>query len=94
MLPGQCILAGACILDDAFMQLLKDKVETMTSPRAFQALTEKDLHGIVYNHWELDIKGCFDDNFPTKHIYLPIKWAASRYKRMPVGQGDDITFTQ
>ncbi|EWY87370.1 hypothetical protein FOYG_11578 [Fusarium oxysporum NRRL 32931] len=93
VLPGQCILAGACILDDAFMQLLKDKVETMTSPRAFQALTEKDLHGIVYNHWELDIKGCFDDNFPTKHIYLPIKWAASRYKRMPVGQGDDITFT-
>ncbi|EMT69862.1 hypothetical protein FOC4_g10008299 [Fusarium odoratissimum] len=65
----------------------------MTSPRAFQALTEKDLHGIVYNHWELDIKGCFNDNFPTKHIYLPIKWAASRHKRMPVGQGDDITFT-
>ncbi|EXK95574.1 hypothetical protein FOQG_04130 [Fusarium oxysporum f. sp. raphani 54005] len=93
VLPGQCILAGACILDDAFMQLLKDKVETMTSPRAFQALTEKDLHGIVYNHWELDIKGCFNDNFPTKHIYLPIKWAASRHKRMPVGQGDDITFT-
>ncbi|EGU74546.1 hypothetical protein FOXB_14991 [Fusarium oxysporum f. sp. conglutinans Fo5176] len=92
VLPGQCILAGACILDDAFMQLLKDKVETMTSPRAFQALTEKDLHGIVYNHWELDIKGCFNDNFPTKHIYLPIKWAASRHKRMPVGQGDDITF--
>ncbi|KAK2692716.1 hypothetical protein QWA68_007355 [Fusarium oxysporum] len=93
VLPGQCILAGACILDDAFMQLLKDKVETMNSPRAFQALTEKDLHGIVYNHWELDIKGCFNDNFPTKHIYLPIKWAASRHKRMPVGQGDDITFT-
>ncbi|ENH70400.1 hypothetical protein FOC1_g10012325 [Fusarium oxysporum f. sp. cubense race 1] len=93
VLPGQCILAGACILDDAFMQLLKDKVETMTSPRAFQALTEKDLHGIVYNHWELDIKGCFNDNFQTKHIYLPIKWAASRHKRMPVGQGDDITLT-
>ncbi|KAH7220637.1 hypothetical protein BKA60DRAFT_646516 [Fusarium oxysporum] len=93
VLPGQCILVGACILDDAFMQLLKDKVETMNSPRAFQALTEKDLHGIVYNHWELDIKGCFNDNFPTKHIYLPIKWAASRHKRMPVGQGDDITFT-
>ncbi|KAL5613193.1 hypothetical protein FOVSG1_002256 [Fusarium oxysporum f. sp. vasinfectum] len=93
VLPGQCILAGACILDDAFMQLLKDKVETMTSPRAFQALTEKDLHGIVYNHWELDIKGCLNGNFPTKHIYLPIKWAASRHKRMPVGQGDDITFT-
>jgi hypothetical protein len=76
------------------MQLLKDKVEKMTSPRAFQALTESDFHRIVYNHWELDMKVYFSDSYPTKHIDLPTKWAASRQKRMPVGQEVDITFTQ
>ncbi|KAG5784416.1 hypothetical protein H9Q73_001939 [Fusarium xylarioides] len=30
----------------------------------------------------------------TVKIYLPIKWAASRQRRMPIGQGDDVTFTQ
>ncbi|KAL9565776.1 hypothetical protein ACKAV7_009958 [Fusarium commune] len=93
VLPGQCILAGGCLLDDAFMQLLKDKVEMMTSHRAFQALKNSDFHRIVYNHWDLDMKVYFSDNYPTKHIDLPNKWAASRQKRMPVGQGDDITFT-
>ncbi|KAF4501483.1 hypothetical protein FAGAP_2318 [Fusarium agapanthi] len=90
--PGQCIFAGACLLDDGFMKLLKEKVETMISPRVFKALTENDLHHIT-NTWEFDIKGRFRDNFPTQRIYLPIKWASSRQRRMPVGQGEDVAFT-
>ncbi|RBR13096.1 hypothetical protein FVER53590_26498 [Fusarium verticillioides] len=91
--PGQCIFAGACLLDDGFMKLLKEKVETMISPRAFQALTKNELYDITSNRWEFDIKGRFRDNFPTQHIYLPIKWASSRQRRMRVGEGDEVTFT-
>ncbi|KAF5632565.1 uncharacterized protein FTJAE_7448 [Fusarium tjaetaba] len=91
--PGQCIFAGACLLDDGFMELLKEKVETMISPRAFQALTKNQLYEITSNRWEFDIKGRFGDNFPTQHIYLPIKWASSRQRRMRVGEGEEVTFT-
>ncbi|KAF5562597.1 hypothetical protein FPHYL_5581 [Fusarium phyllophilum] len=90
---GQCIFAGACLLDDGFMKLLKEKVEALISPRAFQALTKKDLHDITFMRWESFIKRRFEDGFPTQKIYLPIKWAASRQRRMPIGQGDDVTFT-
>ncbi|KAG5765505.1 hypothetical protein H9Q72_006437 [Fusarium xylarioides] len=52
-----------------------------------------DLQDITFSRWESDIKRHFKDNFPTQKIYLPIKWAASRQRRMPIGQGDDVTFT-
>ncbi|KAF5707090.1 hypothetical protein FMUND_11274 [Fusarium mundagurra] len=90
---GQCIFAGACLLNDGFMKLLKEKVEALISPRAFQALTRKDLHDITSMSWESFIKRRFEDDFPTQKIYLPIKWAASPQRRMPIGQGDDVTFT-
>lgn len=91
---GQCIFAGACLLDDGFMKLLKEKVETIISLQAFKALTDKDLYYITSDRWETLIRRRFGDNFPTQKIYLPFKWAASRQRRMPIGQGDDVTFTQ
>ncbi|KAI1044587.1 hypothetical protein LB505_010376 [Fusarium chuoi] len=90
---GQCIFAGACLLDDGFMKLLKEKVETIISLQAFKALTDKDLYYITSDRWETLIRRRFGDNFPTQKIYLPFKWAASRQRRMPIGQGDDVTFT-
>ncbi|KAF5567159.1 hypothetical protein FPANT_14102 [Fusarium pseudoanthophilum] len=93
LLTGQCIFAGACLLDDGFMGLLKEKVEALISPQAFQALTKKDLHYVTSRIWESFIKRRFQEDFPTQKIYLPIKWAASRQRRMPIGQGDDVTFT-
>ncbi|KAF5243151.1 hypothetical protein FANTH_8343 [Fusarium anthophilum] len=90
--PAQCIFAGACLIDDEFMRVLKNKIETMISPRVFEALTAKDLYDIT-NRWELGIKVEFRDNYPTQRICLPIKWASSRMRRMRVGQGDEVTFT-
>ncbi|KAF4949536.1 hypothetical protein FGADI_8834 [Fusarium gaditjirri] len=91
---GQCIFAGGCLLDDGFTKLLKEKVESMISPRAFKALTDKELYDIASDKWEFNIKPRFGDDFPAQKIYLPIKWAASRQRRMPIGQGDDVTLTQ
>ncbi|KAF5581520.1 hypothetical protein FPCIR_10090 [Fusarium pseudocircinatum] len=90
---GKCIFAGACLLDDGFMKLLKEKVKTLISPRAFKDLTDKDLYELTSDRWEPGIKRCFDDDFPTQHIYLPIKWAASRQRKMPIGGGKAVTFT-
>ncbi|PNP79568.1 hypothetical protein FNYG_07184 [Fusarium nygamai] len=89
---GQCIFAGACLIDDEFMRVLKNKIETIISPRVFETLTDKELQEIT-NVWEYEIKGNFRDNYPTQQIYLPIKWASSRQKRMRVGQGKEVTFT-
>ncbi|KAF5644524.1 hypothetical protein F52700_2525 [Fusarium sp. NRRL 52700] len=60
ILPGQCIFAGACLLDDGFMKLLKEKVETIISPRAFQALTKSELYDITCDRWDDDLASIFD----------------------------------
>ncbi|VTT83042.1 unnamed protein product [Fusarium fujikuroi] len=92
VLPGQRILAGACILDDGLMKLLKEKVAQVTSPKVFHNLKDEDFAYTVYNHWDTDIKMSFGDNFPTKRIPLPFHWVGTQQRRKPVGQSVHIEF--
>lgn len=94
VLPGQRILAGACILDDGLMKLLKEKVAQVTSPKVFHNLKDEDFDYIVYNHWDTDIKMSFGDNFPTKRIPLPFHWVGTQQRRKPIGQSVHIEFNQ
>ncbi|KAF5719235.1 hypothetical protein FGLOB1_1256 [Fusarium globosum] len=92
VLPGQRILAGACSLDDGFINLLKEKVAQVISPKVFHNLKDEDFDYIVYNHWETYIKMSFGDNFPTMRIPLPFHWVGTQQRRMPVGQSVHIEF--
>jgi hypothetical protein len=93
-LQGRRIFAGACILDDCFMKLLKEKIAQVVSPRVFQTLKDEDFARIAYTHWNNDVKISFSNNFETKRIELPFHWVGSQHRRMPVGQSVHVEFNQ
>ncbi|KAF5670818.1 hypothetical protein FDENT_11139 [Fusarium denticulatum] len=92
VLKGRRIFAGACIMDDGFMKLLKERIAQVISPRVFQTLKDEDFAEIAYTHWDNDVKKSFSNNFQTKRIELPFHWVGSQHRRMPVGQSVHVEF--
>jgi hypothetical protein len=56
VVSGKCIFAGGALIDDAFMNLLKAKVQEHCSASTFSNLSEIDFHNFAQACWEEDLK--------------------------------------
>ncbi|KAH6955365.1 hypothetical protein HG530_008919 [Fusarium avenaceum] len=91
--PGKCIFAGGALLDDAFLDLVKRKVERVCPRPTFEALTEKDFDMFVENIWPTDLKVFHSISFESMSYHLPAKFLGSRARRNPAANLDSVSIT-
>lgn len=91
--PGKCIFAGGALLDDAFLDLVKRKVERVCPRRTFEALAEKDFDMFVENIWPTDLKVFHSTSFESMSYHLPAKFLGSRARRNPAANLDSVSIT-
>ncbi|KAF4949559.1 hypothetical protein FGADI_8857 [Fusarium gaditjirri] len=89
--PGKCIFAGAVLVDEAFLQLVKDKTKTALPRRTFNTLTDSDFQDFVDEIWEQRIKVRHSIGAPRRDFSLPHKFLGSRANRAKMSFSvDDI----
>ncbi|KAM0549786.1 hypothetical protein ACHAPJ_009225 [Fusarium lateritium] len=94
VIPGECILSGGALLDDAFMDLLEAKARAICPGPTFKALGRlSGVEEFARNHWEHDMKMYHIDNAKEKSYPLPLTWAGSNVRRGRVGTAPKISFS-
>lgn len=91
--PGKCIFAGGALLDDAFLDLVKRKVERVCPRPTFEALTEKDFDMFVENIWPTGLKVFHSATFEARSFHLPAKFLRSRARRNPAANTGSVLIT-
>ncbi|KAF5558385.1 transcription initiation factor TFIID subunit 6 [Fusarium mexicanum] len=75
--PGKCIFAGGVLVDEAFLQLVRDKTRTATSSKTMRDLTDNDFQDFVDEIWDrIKVKHSIDAR--RKEASLPRKFLSSR----------------
>ncbi|QGI66730.1 hypothetical protein CEK27_010701 [Fusarium fujikuroi] len=88
--PGRCIFAGGVLVDEAFLQLVKNKTKEATPMRTRNNLTDNDYQDFVDEIWER-IKERHSVDAPRREVSLPRKFLGSRATRPKMTfSADDI----
>ncbi len=91
VVPGECRLGGAALMDDDFLDLLRRKLREMYPQSAFPVpgVTELSVKTLMDQAWNTDLKFRFSSNQAGPWNYqLPTSWPN------PVSGGRTISFSQ
>ncbi|KAL6399831.1 hypothetical protein AUP68_17239 [Ilyonectria robusta] len=79
--PGECILAGAVTLDDAFKDMFLSKLEAMCPAPTFKNIKPRDIDDLIVRYWDYDAKLHFGRSGQGLTINLPLGFVGAKERR-------------
>ncbi|KAH7007057.1 hypothetical protein EDB80DRAFT_842256 [Ilyonectria destructans] len=79
--PGECILGGAVVLDDAFKDMFLSKLEAMCPAPTFKAIKPRDMDDLILRYWDYDAKRHYRGSGYDLTINLPIEFVGAKGRR-------------
>ncbi|KAF5243128.1 hypothetical protein FANTH_8320 [Fusarium anthophilum] len=82
--PGKCIFAGeGVLLNETFLDLVRDKAKRQCTKRTFKDLTNKDYHELMESIWDHNLRTI---NFPcgeSASFLLPVTFLGHQVRLQP-----------
>lgn len=79
--PGECILAGAVTLDDAFKDMFLSKLEAMCPSPTLKGIKPRDINNLIMRYWDYDAKLHFGSSGQGLTIDLPVDFVGAKERR-------------